>query len=828
MAGDSTLSRRGFLKVSAATSAAAGLVAGCEATAPPLPPEPARVAFDLTRNSGALQPDEVVRAACQFCNSLCGLKVHKKGGRIIDIQGETADPVQEGNLCVKGPMMAQIVYNPHRIRTPVRRVSGAKGSPDSRFEPIGWDQALAEIAKKLVEIRDSTGAAGVASKTSGRLVRGVGSIIGRFFDLYGSPNATDVGPVCNDAGGDALAWTFGLGNFTNGYAKDGITGQEDLGSSKFFLFFGTNQAETHPVTFEHLLRARARTGAKLVVVDPRQTPTSAFADQHIAIRPHTDMALVYAMLAHVIRQKLYDAAFVDKWVVGFDALVKHVEAQRFSPEWGERMTTVPASTIRALAEAYAKARPAAIFCNAGISHQMNAFHTYRAMAFLAAITGNVGRPGGGCNFMHNTWPGDLRLPKVRGEVPEKKGPGLLGPDVFPRAILDEDPYRLRAVFLMGNPLVDGANAVRVRAAYEKLELLVYPGLFLEEPALFADYVFPIPSVLEQECVYMRRDDRAIRWSDKAVDPIGEARPDIHLWIDLAHAMAEVDKKHPPSYWKDNLPAAWKDYRTLWDEVFVKNTPGMAGMTSKRLRERAEPLRWPCPSEDHPGTSTLYLDDPSWTTVASALGHAGKRFFTPSGKIEIHTPEIHEKLARAGHAALPPFYSHPEVGAGVPTVVHLAEKVPNPLHPGSSTPRVKLGVPPNEAARAGFPLLGMIGRPSVVDFATMTQWTNTGKMMNGLRLVQIHPRAAARAGIRDRDAIRVESPRGVITATALLFDGIREDTIFVPNFFGPAQKVGDDLGLPRYEPANVLVDDGHFDALSGQQAYKCFACRVVRA
>jgi anaerobic selenocysteine-containing dehydrogenase len=86
----------------------------------------------------------------------------------------------------------------------------------------------------------------VANKTSGRLPRGTGSIIGRFFDLYGSPNAADVGPVCNDAGGNALAWTFGLGNFTNGYGVDAATGKEDLGASTFLLFLGTNQAETQP------------------------------------------------------------------------------------------------------------------------------------------------------------------------------------------------------------------------------------------------------------------------------------------------------------------------------------------------------------------------------------------------------------------------------------------------------------------------------------------------------------------------------------------------------------------------------------------------------
>jgi anaerobic selenocysteine-containing dehydrogenase len=111
-------------------------------------------------------------------------------------------------------------------------------------------------------LRDAGEARAIANKTSGRLQRGTGSIIGRFFSLLGSPNDTDVGPVCNDAGGNALAWTFGMGNFTNGYGKDESTGREDLGSAKFFLFLGTNQAETHPVTFAYLLRHRLRTKAR--------------------------------------------------------------------------------------------------------------------------------------------------------------------------------------------------------------------------------------------------------------------------------------------------------------------------------------------------------------------------------------------------------------------------------------------------------------------------------------------------------------------------------------------------------------------------------------
>src|SRR5262249_56527580 len=108
---------------------------------------------------------------------------------------------------------------------------------------------------------------------------------------------------------------------------------------------------------------------------------------------------------------------------------------------------------------------------------------------------------------------------------------------------------------------------------------------------------------------------------------------------------------------------------------------------------------------------------------------------------------------------------------------------------------------------------------------VTQWTYVGKQMNGERLVQIHPNAAKTAGVKNGDSVVIESPRGSVTGTALLWDGIREDTIFVPNSFGPAQAMGDEFHLPRYDAANTLTDDRYFDNLSGQQAYKCFACRV---
>ena len=221
---------------------------------------------------------------------------------------------------------------------------------------------------------------------------------------------------------------------------------------------------------------------------------------------------------------------------------------------------------------------------------------------------------------------------------------------------------------------------------------------------------------------------------------------------------------------------------------------------------------------------MYLDHPRWYEATASLGHAGKRFPTPSGKAELWTPELEAALATAGHTARPVYFTHPEaLGAGE-TLTYTGRTVANPLHPTHQTEAVRLGAASQRPS--GFPLVGSIGRSSVAHFAGVTHWTVEGKLLDGVRYVQVHPQTAAAAGLADGDEVVVESPRGSIRGTTLVWDGIRPDTVFVPNGFGPAQRVGDFVGAPRYRnAANVLVDDRYRDTLSGQQAYKCFACRV---
>ncbi len=726
--------------------------------------------------------------------------------------------------------MTQLVYNRFRLKKPLKRVGGEKGAADSKFEPISWDEALEIIAKKFLELRDAGEARAIANKTSGRLLRGTGSLVGRFFSLLGSPNDTDVGPVCNDAGGNALGATFGMGNFTNGYGVDEATGKQDLGSAKFFLFLGTNQAETHPVTFAYLLRERAKTKAKLVVIDPRLTPTGAQADDWIAPKPHTDLALVLAMLHHVLTKELYDKAFVAKWVLGFKELDAHVRDKSYTPEWAEGVTGVPAAKIRQVAEMYAAAKPAAIFCNAGISHQLNAFDTYRALAFLAAITGNVGVNGGGCNFMHNTWPGGLNLPPVKEALP-KKDVGLpVGPDYFAESILTGKPYALKALVTEGNPVLGCANTAKVKEAFKKLPFYVYTGLFMEEPAYYADVILPVCSGFEMEGVYMRRDDRSIRWQKQVVPRVGESKTDPEIWIDLGHAMAKLDKKNPPEYWTEEPADRVEGLQATLGRLRRQHAGhGRHDAGTHGEARRAVALAVPddeAPRRQHAlsGSSVVVRG-----SRGPRPGQQGQAFpDAAAARSRFTRPTSTKSWPPRDTAALPIFYTHPEVTGKNPTIEYTADLVNNPVNPGTLTPNVKLGGLSTGAVHEEFPLMGMIGRPSVVHFAGVTQWTYTGKQLNGVRLIQIHPKAMKLYGIENGDTIVVESPRGSITGTALLWIGIREDTIFVPNTFGPMQKMAEELGTPLYEPANLLIDDRYFDNLSGQQAYKCFACRVRKS
>jgi anaerobic selenocysteine-containing dehydrogenase len=425
--------------------------------------------------------------------------------------------------------------------------------------------------------------------------------------------------------------------------------------------------------------------------------------------------------------------------------------------------------------------------------------------------------------MHNA-PVGLSLPPIKGKKAIKE-PGLPPqPDYFAEAILTGEPYPLRAILHAGNMMTQASNTKQMAKALAKLELFVSFNLFPQEDTFWADYVLPTTTFYETDHVGVRRCDRGIRWRNKVVEPVGESRVDSAIWIELGQKMAELDKKNQPEYWKDNLKIEWKDNHHLWNVVNPANDPTSAGMTADRMDTMKTPLRWPCPSKDHPGTSVMYLDKPEWRDI-----FGGKRFLTESGKVEIFTPELQKRLSESGHSAISDFYTSPENMNGLPTLKYLDQFVKSPTvsntQGGNLVHKVEIGVEPDHEIRKKFPFQLTTGRPNALHFHSITHWAWHLTQSSGDRYVQIHPKLAKQIRVESGEIVKVETSRGSIEGPALVWDGIEPNTIFIPHTFGPMQVARKDVDRNIWESVNNLTAT-FYDTLSGQVGYKSQLCSIM--
>lgn len=876
------LSRRTFLKYATAGGAMAVGGGPGPAVAQAIKPKKPPTDFEqhpftdplIWRPEDASLPDRVVRSGCSFCPSACWHQVHVKDGRVVNVYGEPNNPVQadeltpqDGGLCAKGRIgIVQLLYNKYRITRPLKRV-GPK--PSMKFQPVSWDEAYRDIARRLLEIRDTDGPHAIAGKTTDRVSRDGGPPLFRLLHMLGSSNPTHEGYICNDGLGIALDWVYGQFGMTNSYGWDAITKSYDLGDSKFVLWFGSNDAEMHPITHAWMRKRKEVVKSTWVVIDPRMTPTAFAADLWVPVKPGTDMALAYGMIHHIIAQNLYDREFVAKWVEGFDDLRKFVNDKGYTPEWGEKITGISADTIKKMAVKYATIKPAAIFVNAGIAHHVNCVDTTRVLAYLVAITGNLGVPGGGCNVLHNA-PVGLSLPGLQFPEPADKAwhdkhafkqPGLPPqPDYFRDAILKGKPYKLKAVVYHGNPLTQNSNAEESKQALKDI-FYVKIAMFPEEDAEYADYVLPNTTFYEMDHVH-RRVDRGLVWRDKVIDPIGDSKQDMLIYAELCEYMARFDTHLSPRFWRENFPTRWpRDKRYLWNEVAPKNAGGWSGgMSADRMQkmlagakagephQRYQPiLKAPCPPADHPSTQALapdqrapdgghpgfsvwFLDHPAWRVLydGDRFGANKKRWGVD--KVMISHPKYDAELRKFGHTAIPEFYSSPETMDGLPTVEYSNEFVKmfnvgnSPA--GNVVQKVKIGVKPDPELRKKYPIQLTTGRPGAAHFHTVTHWAWSLVQISGDRFVQMHPKLAAQLKVKTGDTVKVETPRASLVGPALVWDGIQENTVFIPHTFGPGQKVHEDVGRKAWETVNKLTAH-YYDNLSGQNEYKCQLCRVTK-
>lgn len=398
-----------------------------------------------------------------------------------------------------------------------------------------------------------------------------------------------------------LAAAFGSGAMTNPIG--------DIEKAEVILITGSNTSENHPVLSSYVKRAVIFRGARLIVVDPRKIPITRFATLWLRPNLGTDVAWINGMMHVIIKENLYDEAYVNSRTVGLDDVKKMVE--KFTPEYVEQITGIPKDDLVGAARLYASVPAASILYAMGITQHITGTDNVKSLANLAMLCGNVGVPGGGVNPLRgqnnvqgacdmgalpNVYTGyqkvaDLaireRMTASWGVESLPQGPGLTATEMMDRAHKRE----MKALYIIGeNPMVSDPDLNHAQKSLENLDFLVVQDIFMTETAQMAHVVLPSASFAEKEGTFTNTE-RKVQRIRKAVDPPGEAREDWKILQDLSTRM--------------DYPMSYKNSRTIMEEI-AQVTPSYCGINYNRLKNQG--IHWPCTGTDHPGTPCLHMDE----------------------------------------------------------------------------------------------------------------------------------------------------------------------------------------------------------------------------
>jgi anaerobic dimethyl sulfoxide reductase subunit A len=512
--------------------------------------------YEAPRPAG--RPGEtVVTSTCGHnCGGRCVVNAHVVDGRIVRISTDPrrwAPELPPFHACPRGFGAAERVHHPDRLTRPLRRV-GPRGGGE--WERIGWDEALDTVAGQLRRVRDTYGPAAIldASRSGSTAMLHSRATVGRLLHLLGG--CTELwSNLSAEAEVFAVHTTFGP------RADYKTSGREpvDYPASRLILMWGWSPGDGHfgTGTFEYLRWAKQH-GTRIVCVDPRVTRTSrALADQHVFIRPSSDAAALIAMAQVIAAEDLQDQAFLDRLVLGFDEahlppgappgssyrayLMGQADGVAKTPEWAEPITGIPAATLRQLARDFATAKPAAIHCGYAPGRTAYGEQFHRAAYALAAITGNVGIPGGnsGCSGGAKHYP-----VKKLTAGPNPAGARVASPllaDLLTRGRAGGYPADIKLLYSVAGDLVNQCGNVNKSVAAltgPSVEFVVVHDHFLTPTARYADIVLPATTFWE-------RNDIQIPWSGaghyaifmrQAIAPVGECRNDLDVCAELARRL----------------------------------------------------------------------------------------------------------------------------------------------------------------------------------------------------------------------------------------------------------------------------------------------------
>jgi ferredoxin-nitrate reductase len=731
-----------------------------------------------------------VQSACVLCSNGCGMDIAVHEGRIVGVRGRAADRVNHGRLGPKGLFGWQANHSPDRLTEPLVRRGGKGG----RLEPASWDEAMDLVVEHSRQVLNAQGPLAIGFYNSGQL------FLEDYYTLavlvragLGTPHLDGNTRLCTATSDFALKETFG---------SDGAPGSlADFDVCDTLFLVGHNAAETHTVLWARVLdRLHGPDRPRLVVVDPRRTKVARAADVHLPIRNGTNLALLNGIQQQLIANGWMDDSFVDAHTVGFDQLERIV--MRYPPERVAEICDVPAADIRAAAEIIGTGQRLVSSCLQGVYQSHQATASACQINNINLLRGMIGRPG--CTvFQMNGQPTaqNTRETGANGDLvgmrnwqnPEHVAELAQLWNVDPLQIPSWAPpthamqiFRLieegsiRFLWVIGtNPAVSLPELHRIRSILRQERLfLVVSDAFLTETAQFADVVLPA-AIWGEKTGTFTNHDRTVHLSERAVDPPGQARPDMDILLDYARRLELRDLDGAPLL-KWHTP---EECFEAFKQVSKGRPCDYSGLTYDKLRGGSG-IQWPCTGERPEGTERLYtdLDFNTDTDYCEDYGH------------DLSTGAAQE---RKDHADLDP--------AGR-AVLKAAEYTP-----------------PNEGPSTDYPLLFTTGR-------TAYHWHTRTKTARARQLndaapqpwVELSPDDAEHLDVAEGDLVRVESARGRLEARARI-TGVRPGVVFAPFHYGYWDTSGSGPdGESR--AANELTITA-WDPVSKQPTFKVAAVRV---
>jgi thiosulfate reductase/polysulfide reductase chain A len=684
---------------------------------------------------------ESAYSICGMCTVRCAIKVDVHDGVVKWIEGSPNDPGMAGRLCAKGSAGIAMLYDYERPQQPLIR-EGKRG--EGKWRQATWDEALDYITEKMQAIIKKHGGRAIALSDRGGPFR---DIHRSFLKALGSPNYFNHDCTCARNTQHASISLFGSGRKTFNY---------DYQRCKHLVLYGRNVLESMRVKNANIIMDLLERGGKITYIDVRAAGTAMKATRFWMVRPGTDYALNLGIIHTVLRDKLYDREFVNKWVSGLKELESFVRP--YTPEWAAAETGIAANEIVEFAHEVAEARPAVIFHPGWLTARYkDSFYGSRTAYILNVLMGSIEAPGG---LFFQKGPGDVgakglntlldTIPK-----PEEKrvdgcgwkhkhfeaGPGLL--HLFYRSLLSGKPYPVKAyIAFRHDPLLSLPDPEEQKKALDKLDLLVSIDANYSETAWYADVLLPSATYLEKSSVLCTGKGLkpSFRMRAKAVESSSDAKPDWWIFKSLAERLGVGE------YFK------FKDMEDFW-QWQLEGT----GVSVDELKQKG---------------SVSLADKPLWWDRMRDL-----KFKTPSKKIEL----VSSKLEENGFQSLKPYES--------------------PKKPENGYFRLAFGRSPvhTHGRTINNPYLNEI-------MPENTLWINTQK--------------AAELGINHNDRVEVTASDGSHSGTihANVTDFIHPEVVFMIHGFGrkiPWQTRGYNKGLGDYRFETGLLDV--YDPVGGANA-----------